>query len=770
VNDADADPANENQTVSAGTGISISQTLQDFQVTNTAPDQTVSLADGGSGNVTIGGTYPSFTIDVPNNLDNDPANENQTVSAGTGISISQTLQDFQVTNTAPDQTVNLVDGGSGNVTIGGSYPSFTIDVPNNLDNDPINEIELPIQAGQGGNFLTTNGTTPSWSALNESQWNTNGTSINYTSGNVNIGAGTIPSSRLQLTTNNVSSTVPQLTIQESDASSDASLYFNRSGTNITMGVDGTDGFFKISGANALGNNDRLIIDNLGTVGIGVTPNAQFHVQTNSIESSAIRINNTHSGAGGKIGLHNILDNQGTADKTGIFNDIDGTSGETAPIIGLANTIAPADGITYGVSTVITGVGSGIRYGTFANISGDASNSSIIYGARSTITNNGSGATYGFYSDLASTGTGTRFGSYTSVLGSASNTSDIHGSRADVTHSGNGDAYGYYANVNSSGSGLIYGFYAPGVAKNFFEGNVGIGGDLDPTHQLSILSTVASSTNPMIRVRAGNASSDASVYMNIQGSSEFTYGIDATDGNFKISSSTILGTNDRVILNAAGDLGLGAAPSAKLDVVGTTELNGATNVNNTLTVTGATSLTSTLGVTGQITGQADMEIPAVNNYTYASAQTRQMSYHPTEFNQVRFDGLTSEFIHGNFTNQQAYFSGGGGSLGYATAPIKLPDGAVITAVDGYLFDNDGGNFARVQVFRSQVGVGNSTETMAQVETSIESASVQTLTDNTIFNSTIDNSNYSYRILFTARDNTSLTELHGVRITYTVLQAD
>ncbi|SIR04897.1 beta strand repeat-containing protein, partial [Maribacter ulvicola] len=166
VDDADSDPNNENQTVSAGTGISVSQSGDDFAVTNTAPDQTVALTDGGNGNVTIGGTYPNFTIDVPNatvdtdeqdlglgtngvanqsveltitdgaaalidirDADNDPNNENQTVSAGTGISVSQSGDDFAVTNTAPDQTVALTDGGNGNVTIGGTYPNFTIDVP-----------------------------------------------------------------------------------------------------------------------------------------------------------------------------------------------------------------------------------------------------------------------------------------------------------------------------------------------------------------------------------------------------------------------------------------------------------------------------------------------------------------------------------------------------------------------------------------------------------------------------------------------------------------
>ncbi|MEH6762066.1 MAG: hypothetical protein V7687_12950, partial [Maribacter arcticus] len=62
--------ANELTTsLAAGTGISVSSSTPgnntEYTVTNTAPDQTVAIADGGNGNVTVGGTYPNFTIDVP---------------------------------------------------------------------------------------------------------------------------------------------------------------------------------------------------------------------------------------------------------------------------------------------------------------------------------------------------------------------------------------------------------------------------------------------------------------------------------------------------------------------------------------------------------------------------------------------------------------------------------------------------------------------------------------------------------------------------------
>ena len=72
--------------VSAGTGISYSSSTG--VITNSAPDQTVSLT-GGTG-ISTSGSYPNFTI----------------------------------TNTAPDQTVSLT--GAGTTSISGTYPNFTI--------------------------------------------------------------------------------------------------------------------------------------------------------------------------------------------------------------------------------------------------------------------------------------------------------------------------------------------------------------------------------------------------------------------------------------------------------------------------------------------------------------------------------------------------------------------------------------------------------------------------------------------------------------------
>ena len=54
------DDTGDVNSVNAGTGISVDQTTGAVTVTNSAPDQTVSLADGGD--IAVSGTYPSFTL------------------------------------------------------------------------------------------------------------------------------------------------------------------------------------------------------------------------------------------------------------------------------------------------------------------------------------------------------------------------------------------------------------------------------------------------------------------------------------------------------------------------------------------------------------------------------------------------------------------------------------------------------------------------------------------------------------------------------------
>ena len=105
----------------AGTGISISgspiTTSGTITITNTAPDQTVTLTNGTG--ITTSGTYPDFTIT------NSAPDQTVTLTNGTGITTSGTYPNFTITNSAPDQTVTITD--SFGIDSSGTYPSFTLE-------------------------------------------------------------------------------------------------------------------------------------------------------------------------------------------------------------------------------------------------------------------------------------------------------------------------------------------------------------------------------------------------------------------------------------------------------------------------------------------------------------------------------------------------------------------------------------------------------------------------------------------------------------------
>ena len=110
--------------LSAGTGISLSGSTGSITVTNSAPDQTVTLTAGTG--ISTSGTYPSFTIT------NTAPDQTVAITAGTGISVTGTYPNFTVTNTSPSSggTVTAVSISSSNgfagTSSGGATPALTI--------------------------------------------------------------------------------------------------------------------------------------------------------------------------------------------------------------------------------------------------------------------------------------------------------------------------------------------------------------------------------------------------------------------------------------------------------------------------------------------------------------------------------------------------------------------------------------------------------------------------------------------------------------------
>lgn len=142
----------ENANISAGTGVSVTNGAGSITIANTAPDQTVSLTGAGTtsisgtypnftitsndefdGTVTsvaatagtgISVTGSPITSSGTLTITNTAPDQVVSLTAGTGISTSGTYPSFTVTNTAPDQTVSLTAGTGISVT--GTYPSFTV--------------------------------------------------------------------------------------------------------------------------------------------------------------------------------------------------------------------------------------------------------------------------------------------------------------------------------------------------------------------------------------------------------------------------------------------------------------------------------------------------------------------------------------------------------------------------------------------------------------------------------------------------------------------
>ena len=93
---------------SAGTGISVTgspiTTSGTLNITNTAPDQTVSIASGTG--ISATGTYPAFTVT------NTAPDQTVVLTAGTGISTSGTYPNFTITNTSPSLGGDVVGPAS----------------------------------------------------------------------------------------------------------------------------------------------------------------------------------------------------------------------------------------------------------------------------------------------------------------------------------------------------------------------------------------------------------------------------------------------------------------------------------------------------------------------------------------------------------------------------------------------------------------------------------------------------------------------------------
>jgi hypothetical protein len=145
----------KNTDLTAGTAISVGKSTNGvLTVTNTAPDQVVSITGGGT--TTVTGTYPNFTVSSADQYVGTVTSVGAT--GGTGISVTgspiTTSGTLTITNTAPDQTVTLTAGTG--ISTSGTYPNFTITNTSPSSGGTVTSITAG--TGLSGGTITSSGT------------------------------------------------------------------------------------------------------------------------------------------------------------------------------------------------------------------------------------------------------------------------------------------------------------------------------------------------------------------------------------------------------------------------------------------------------------------------------------------------------------------------------------------------------------------------------------------------------------------------------------
>lgn len=333
-------------THTAGTGISLTGTSSNMTITNTLPDVTVSLTGAGINAVT--GTYPNFTItgtEVDGSVSNEGSltvgagtsttsiiNSNTsgstgvTITAGSGLTISETGNVITLANSAPDQTVSITGAGINAVT--GTYPNFTI-TGTEVDGSVTNEAQT----------LSTSGTTSGILTLS--------TAGGAGGGTATIAAGT------GITVGQSGGTI---TITNSSPASGGWLL---DGNTITSAkrIGSNDNFDVVVETNG---TDRMWFDNAGTVSIGAT----------QLTTAALNINGLQGGIGQLIagGTGLVAPNFYQATGSGSGTTATVFSGSLSMISGNVESIVK--------NTATTGTGGGALYTT--NVTSAASSNDAFF--------------------------------------------------------------------------------------------------------------------------------------------------------------------------------------------------------------------------------------------------------------------------------------------------------------------------------------------------------------------------------------------------------
>lgn len=212
--------------------------------------------------------------------------------------------------------------------------------------------------------------------------------------------------------------------------------------------------------------------------------------------------------------------------------------------------------------------------------------------------------------------------------------------------------------------------------------------------------------------------------------------------FAVTSSTLItGLNsdllDGISSSAFGQLATTQTWTAKNTFAGNTGFGGAPSATRKMKVTGDAEITDDLKV-GSLT------LPATTR----------------EYTVGAFDCYNADVPNPN----QPVLSSKATATSYF-APVHLPQGAVVTKIEGDVFDTNTGSNATVFLIRRTDTTGEQGGTMAQYSSAGDNGH-HVYTDTTISSPQVDNVNFIYFVRFDLPSESLAVRIASVHITYTV----
>ena len=443
VNDADADPTNEIQTISK-TGNTITLSNGGGSVTDSDTHLTEAQVDAYVANngyltqvdnirgIPVSATPPATgQILKYNGTEYVPADDNTSGGSGTDGVVNSAA--FSGTTT---KTLTLGrSNGLSNITA-----SFTdldthlsdaditamgyIKNANDADHDPNNELQNLTLSGtqlsiSNGNHVDFTGWdtdasddfSGDYNDLSNKPhvWNVSGTTDAATnnsqsivhSGSIGIGTTDLPGTNY------------------------SKLYVSNDDSDNAFGVE-----VEMNSSDNGSNNKYGYFASLITATNGYQAGLRTYVD-NSGDAESAGVDNfiPAGGAGNKYGVKNLLDGDGSGEKYGVYNEIEGNG----------------TGIQVGTSNNLGGAGTGIQVGTLNQVEND--NDNILAGSVNLIHGNGDATLVGTHSTISGTGNGIVYAVSDSIINTG--TGDHYGMHSYIS-GGDGGFYGLVNELNEGG--------------------------------------------------------------------------------------------------------------------------------------------------------------------------------------------------------------------------------------------------------------------------------------------------------------------------------